>query len=272
MDTSALAPGGMRSIAEETDAFVSIAPGDALKPIIVLCHERYGLVKHTCDLTQQFASAGYLGIAPDLYSDWDGDKDALARGDVSADAPDTTIQRHITASIDYAKENGGDPERVAVVGICASGAYPILANSVNPDITANVIMYGGCQEREWTAPQDMRPVPYEDMIEACTAPFLGVWAEADWVCSVPDVLRLRDSLEKHRKSYSFRIWRDMPHGWLNDTMPGRYRHRESNEAFLSILTWLDGVWDGAYPPDKVLWEFRSDMRPDYDPGLFTRLA
>jgi carboxymethylenebutenolidase len=272
VDTSALPAGGMRAIAAGTDAFVSIAPEEGPKPIIVLCHERYGLVKHTCDLTQQFAAAGYVGIAPDLYSDWDGDKEALQRGDVTADAPDPTIQRHITTAIDYAKENGGDPDRVAVVGICASGAYPILSNAVNPEIGANVIMYGGCQDREWTQPPEMRPVPYEDMIAACTAPFLGVFAEADWVCSIPEVLHLRNSLESHRKSYSFRIWRDMPHGWLNDTMPGRYRHRESNEAFLAILGWLDTVWAGGYPPDKVRWEFRSDMRPDYEPGTFTRLA
>jgi len=259
-------------IADATDAFVSVAPGEESKPIIVLCHERYGLVKHTCDLAQQFAGAGYVGIAPDLYSDWDGDKEALRRGDVMADASDMTVQKHINASIEYATKSGGDPTRVAVVGICASGAYPILANSVNQGITANVIMYGGCQEKEWTASPDLRPVPYEDMIAACTAPFLGVWAEADWVVSIPDVLRLRNSLEEHRKSYSFRIWRDMPHGWLNDTMPGRYRHRESNEAFISILDWLDRVWSGGYPPEKVLWEFRSDMRPNYEPGTFPRLA
>jgi carboxymethylenebutenolidase len=64
----------------------------------------------------------------------------------------------------------------------------------------------------------------------------------------------------------------MPHGWLNDTMPGRYRHRESERAFLSVLAFLHEVHAGGYPQDKVRWDFSSDMRPDYDPGVFTRIA
>ncbi len=272
MDTSALPAGGMETIGPETDAFVSIAPDQGLKPVIILCHERYGLVKHTCDLAQQFAGAGYFAMAPDFYSDWPGDKEALARGDVSADAPDAAVQKHVNAAVEYAKSNGGDPAKIAVVGICASGAYPILANAVNPEITANVIMYGGVGDKEWSLPADMRPVPYDDLIKACRAPFLGMWAEADWVCSIPDVLRLRNIFENNRQSYQFKIWRDMPHGWLNDTMPGRYRHRESGQAFLYILDWLDTVWAGDYPADKVRWDFQSDMRPDYDPKAFVRLA
>ena len=41
---------------------------------MILCHERYGLVKHTLDLAARFASYGYICLAPDFASNWDGDK------------------------------------------------------------------------------------------------------------------------------------------------------------------------------------------------------
>src|SRR4051794_27615536 len=51
-------------------------------PAVVLGHERYGLVQHTLDLAAKFASYGYVCIAPDMASHWDGDKDALNRGEI----------------------------------------------------------------------------------------------------------------------------------------------------------------------------------------------
>ncbi|MFQ6026943.1 MAG: dienelactone hydrolase family protein, partial [Dehalococcoidia bacterium] len=50
---------------------------------VILGHERYGLVQHTLDLTAKFAACGYVGLAPDLFSRWEGDRAALERGDIS---------------------------------------------------------------------------------------------------------------------------------------------------------------------------------------------
>ena len=40
---------------------------------VILGHERYGLVQHTLDLTAKFAAHGYIALAPDMYSRWEGD-------------------------------------------------------------------------------------------------------------------------------------------------------------------------------------------------------
>ena len=48
-------------------AFVAV-PDDAAKaPAVIVVHERYGLVRHTCDLAERFARDGFVAIAPDLY-------------------------------------------------------------------------------------------------------------------------------------------------------------------------------------------------------------
>jgi carboxymethylenebutenolidase len=53
--------------------------GGSKVPAIVLMHERYGLVKHTCDLAERLARDGFVCIAPDFYYKHP-DQDALHRG------------------------------------------------------------------------------------------------------------------------------------------------------------------------------------------------
>ena len=86
------------------------------------------------------------------------------------------------------------------------------------------------------------------------------------------MLRLRNALEAHRKTYEFYLYRDMPHGWLNDTMPGRYRQRESEAAWAQILDFLQRVYAGNFAPDRVTWRFESDIAENYDFTKNVRLA
>jgi dienelactone hydrolase len=59
----------------------------------------------------------------------------------------------------------------------------------------------------------------EDLLARVNCPVLGIFGEADHIISVEDVTRFRNALEKAKKDYHIRIYRDAPHGWLNDTMP-----------------------------------------------------
>ena len=90
--------------------------------------------------------------------------------------------------------------------------------------------------------------------------------------SVEDVRRLRGVLEENRKSYEFKLFRDMPHGWMNSTMPGRYRPQQSEEAWSLIMDFLNRVFDGDFPKDRVVWRFQSDIAPAYDFSEKVRLA
>jgi len=48
-------------------AFVAAPDGAAKAPAVIVVHERYGLVRHTCDLAERFSRDGFVAIAPDLY-------------------------------------------------------------------------------------------------------------------------------------------------------------------------------------------------------------
>ena len=50
------------------------------RPAVIILHERYGVDQHTKDLTVKLAQAGFVGLAPDLFHRFNGDRKALQRG------------------------------------------------------------------------------------------------------------------------------------------------------------------------------------------------
>jgi carboxymethylenebutenolidase len=239
---------------------------------VVILHERYGLVQHTLDLAQKFAGDGYVALAPDLFSRWQGDKEALKRGDVRATLPDEEIGAVVNGGLDFLKAHPRvEASQLAVMGVCQSGRYPITIGSQRHDLAALVIFYGAAQDSDWTI-TELQPRPMPQMIAATTAPSLYVFGEADHVISVDNVLRIKSTLEEARKSYRMRIFPNMPHGWLNDTMPGRYRPAEAKAAWDVLLGFLDETFHDRWPgKGRVAWEFQSDIAEDYDFGKNVRL-
>ncbi|HEX6513333.1 MAG TPA: dienelactone hydrolase family protein [Chloroflexota bacterium] len=239
---------------------------------VVILHERYGLVKHTLDLAEKLARDGYVALAPDLFSRWQGDKEALKRGDVRATLPDEEIAAVVNGGLDFLKAHERvDGSKLAVMGVCQSGRYPIVVGSQRPDLAALVVFYGAAQESDWQL-SELQPKPMPDMIARTTAPGLYVFGEADHVISIDEVLRLKSTIEQARKSSRMKVVPKMPHGWLNDTMPGRYRSKEAEEAWQLLVGFLDETFSGRWPPaGRVIWEFQSDIGQDYDFSKNVRL-
>jgi carboxymethylenebutenolidase len=235
-------------------------------PVVIICHERYGVVRHTVELTERFAAAGFIAVAPDFYADMDlsGEHDRLP------DISDAAAQRHLDAAVSHI--HGLDAyvsgTRIAVIGICRTGSYGILADATRDDIGAVVMLYGGAQPREYEI-GELRPTPYADLIKAGTAPVLGIWGEKDHTMSVEHVRRVRDLLEDARRSYEFVIFPDLPHGWLNDTMPGRFRAEQARDTLERIVSWLRTSLSAARTPN-VSWRFTSTIAGDYDFASNTR--
>ena len=263
----------MISYGDRVQGFLAI-PGNQPGPFgaVVLGHERYGLVKHTLDLVAKFADHGYVCLAPDMFSRWDGDKEALSRGDIRVSISDEDIRSYMGDSLDYLLAHRQvDPGHISAMGVCQSGDYPLVLNSVRHELAANIVVYGGAQARVWEV-DEYRPEPYESILEGVKAPILGIWGEDDSVVSVEDMRRLRDALESKRKTYEFTLFSGMPHGWMNSTMPGRYRPKESEQAWSMILEFMERVQAGEFPKERVVWRFQSDIAPDYDFTKKVRLA
>lgn len=239
-------------------------PEGAPAGTVILFHERYGLVKHTLDLARKLAGDGYLALAPDLFSLWDGDKQALSQGKVRTLISDDDAVRQIDLWMNYLKTTtpGGD-SRIALMGVCQSGRYPIVVGSTRNDIAAYVVFYGGAHAPDWTLNEN-QPRPMPEMIGKLSAPALFVFAEKDHVISLDHVRRVRDTLEDANLSYRMKIYAEAPHGFLNDTMPGRYRRETTREAWAFLLAFLSDVLERGWPHGRVLWEFSGDKSRGYD--------
>lgn len=255
----------------ETSAGAVFVPTDGRRlGTVLICHERYGLAQHTLDLAQRLSNAGYLAVAPDFFADWEGDKVALAAGDLSVDLDDGVVIGHLGAAINYTLDHlDANPSRVGVVGVCLSGSYSLLASSVYPDLAAAVIMYGGASDKDV---DPARTPSYETILPALKAPVLGIWGEKDHVVSLDEVKRMRQLLEDSGVSYEFTMFPSVAHGWLNSTMPGRYRPYEGEAAWELVLSFLARAFNGAFDPDRQVWSFTANIGKPYDFSTHVRLA
>jgi carboxymethylenebutenolidase len=262
--TDRIPPEELTPIGGSSAAWVSAPDIDdaSATPIVVVCHERYGVVRHTIELADRFARAGFIAIAPDFYADaaLTGEEERLPH------VPDDVVLRHLDAAIAHTFTlPAALPESpVAVIGICRTGSYGILASASRTDISAVVMLYGGAQKREFQT-GELRPTPYERLLAGSDVPVLGLWGECDHTMSVDDVRRVRDLLEMAHRSYDFTIYADMPHGWLNDTMPGRFHPSQADEAFQSVVAWLQKTFRAGRSERRTIsWHFRSRISTDYD--------
>jgi len=250
-------------------AFLAYPSASGRFPIVVLIHERYGLVKHTKDLATRCARDGFIAMAPNMFFKHP-DPVKLNAGASRYDITDPEAIEYLEVAVAKAKQNrGADPSKIAVAGYCQTGRHPLVFAAVVP-VQAVVVWYGAASKREWGI-NDRQPKPLQDVIAKVPCPVFGAFGEADHIISVEDVLRLRQCLEQNKKSYEIHIYRDAPHGWLNDTMPGRYRKAQAEAAWADQQRFLGGVFGGAWDAKSIMSRFDADIRPDYDFSKNVRL-
>src|SRR4030095_9013181 len=112
--------------ANGTPAFLALPAAPGPHPVMVVLHERYGLVDHTRDVAMRFATHGQVAIAPNLF--WrEPDLEAIARAEARAEVPDSQVCEDISSSLDYLKQvPGADLQRAAVIGFCQTGRHPLV--------------------------------------------------------------------------------------------------------------------------------------------------
>jgi carboxymethylenebutenolidase len=251
-------------------AFLAMPVGAAKVPAIVLMHERYGLVKHTCDLAERLARDGFVAIAPDFFYRHP-DQDALHRGDAGYPFKDDEAIEHIEAAIaELATLPQADRSRIAVKGVCQTGRHPLVFAARHP-IAAALIWYGAAAEKEWKVSERF-PRALDDIIARVDCPVLGIFGEADHVISLADIRRFRDCLDRYDKSYTIKVYPGAPHGWLNDTMPGRYRREAAEAAWAFQLAFLARVFAPGYDRSRRVQVYECEHSANYDFSKNVRLA
>ena len=241
------------------------------RPAVVLLHERYGIVQHTRDLAEKLAADGFVACVPDLFHRFDGDRSSVERGDIRVELEDGESLADLDAVLAFLRRQTdvvGD--EIGLIGVCQTGRQPLLFAGCRDGVASIAVMYGGIGKNDWV-PNEGRP-SVATFIQALSCPVLGLFGEADHLISVDDVRRFRTELEQADKSYRIRVFRDAPHGWLNDTMPGRYRPEAANAAWAELTSFMHATLGGAWGRGRIMSEFESDVSPEYDFSKNRRMA
>jgi carboxymethylenebutenolidase len=250
-------------------AFLACPSGGGPFPTVILMHERYGLVQHTKEQAIRCARDGFAVLAPDFFFRHP-DPAKLNAGESRYDMTDPESVESMKAAIAALKKyRAADTGRLAIAGFCQSGRHPLVFASEVP-ISAAGVWYGAAYKREWETSK-LRPRRLEEVIAGISCPVFAAFGEADHIISLDDVRRFRNCLEEHRKSYDMHVYRGAPHGWLNDTMPGRYRKAQAEAGWAAQQRFLAEVFSGGYDPNVVRWSFSCESGHDYDFSKNVRL-
>lgn len=250
-------PGGM-------PAFVARPAGDGPFPVIVLMHERYGLVEHTEHLAMRCASDGFLVVAGNFFCEHP-DQAGLACGTARCDLTDPDAVRLIQSAFDAMKdEPTADLTRTAVAGYCQTGRHPLVyAAEAEVPPTAVVVWYGGAGRKEWPV-SEIHPKPFDEVVAKVRCPVFGAYGDRDHIIAVEDVRKLRGILEDNKTSYDLNVYKGAPHGWLNSTMPGRYRKEQAEAAWADQQKFLAAALAPDRDTETVTWSFNASVSADYD--------
>lgn len=247
---------------------LGVPAGSGKKPVVIHLHERYGIVEHTTDLGEKFVNAGYVTIVPDFFSRYTGDRAALARGDDRCELSDDEVLVDLDAVLEHLETvPQADMSRIAMSGVCQTGRQPLLVAAKRKILSAAVVLYGAVYDADWKS-HPMRPESIEKLMQEISCPVAAVFGELDNLIHRDNIVRMFSVLAQAKKSFDIRVYADAPHGFLNDTMPGRFRPAQAEAAWNQITSFLAAVFAGKWDKNRAIWRFDADTSLDYD---FTKM-
>jgi carboxymethylenebutenolidase len=117
-------PGGATT--PELDAHIAMPPvGDGPWPGVVVLHEAFGLIDDIRRQAERLAAAGYLAVAPDLYSAG-GVARCIRATFRSVMSGEGAAFADIEAAGAWLRERSDCTGRVGVIGFCMGGSFALL--------------------------------------------------------------------------------------------------------------------------------------------------
>ena len=204
--------------------YVSLPDDPAPAPGVIVVQGQSG-VEDFLEVTRMIARQGYVAVAPDFYHRDPADckDDGPTR---RARLRDTTVIQDVNAAIGFLKAYRQlDAGRLGIVGFCMGGRVVYLMSSVNSDIKAGVMYYGGDTMRAWGS----GPSPFERTADI-HCPILGHFGEEDENPSPADMRKLDDELTRYGKVHEFHSYAGAEHAFAN-LGSAKYRAHAANASW-----------------------------------------
>ncbi|HMK90205.1 MAG TPA: dienelactone hydrolase family protein [Methylocystis sp.] len=226
----------LKSPAGETNAYLAKPIGRENLPVVLIAEEIFGLNDHIRDIARRFAHQGYFAIAPDFltrHGGVAGVSDIATLRATVARIPDGETMDDFDAALDFAKHNGGDPTRAAIVGFCYGGRIVWLYAAHNPELRAAIPWYGRL-ESERTPAQPRWPL---DVASDIKVPTLGLYGGADASIPLAQVEEMRRRLRAAGAPAEIVVYEGAPHAFFADYRDS-YRREPAEDAWRRTLAFL----------------------------------
>jgi len=210
--------------------------GVSAPPVVLVAMEIFGLHEHIKDVTRRLAKLGVFAVAPDYYFRM-GDLTKIA--DMQQLFPlvnskaDTELFSDLDATVAWAKAQGGDTNRLGIIGFCRGGRTVWLYSTHNAALKAGVAFYGSLMDPASSA----MPKNAYQLANEVKEPVLGLYGAEDTGITPDQVERMKAALQAAGRTAEFKIYQGAPHGFYADYRPS-YRKAAADDAWQQMQTWL----------------------------------
>jgi carboxymethylenebutenolidase len=237
-DTSGLTAGDAKvKVSDgEMPAYYAKPANATNPPVILVAMEIFGLHEYIKDVVRRLAKLGAFAVAPDYY---------FRKGDLTKITefpqlmplvnakPDTELLSDLDATVAWAKSQGGDTNRLGIMGFCRGGRTVWQYAAHNPNLKAGVAFYGPVAD----SPSAAMPKNATALASEMKAPVLGLYGEVDTGIPVAQVEAMKAALQAAGKIAEFKIYKDAPHGFYADYRPS-YRKEAAEDAWKQLQAWF----------------------------------
>ncbi len=189
------------------DAYIAYPEVSGKAPVVLVIHEIFGLSDWAQLVTDEFAAAGYIAIAPDLLSgkgpNGGGTKamDANMVGQAIRDLPPDQITADLNSAAYYALKQPSANGRLFVAGFCYGGGQSFRYATNRPDLKAAFVFYG--------------PPPADDSLGRIKAPVYGFYGGNDARITAT-VEPEKGKMKAAGKTYDPVVYDGAGHGFMRD--------------------------------------------------------
>jgi carboxymethylenebutenolidase len=206
-------------------------------PVILVVSEIFGVHEHIADVARRFAKLGYMALAPNLFVR-QGDPLKIPNiadlmRDIISKTPDAEVMADLDATVEWARQNGGDVDKLGITGFCWGGRITWMYCAHNPKVKAGVAWYG----RLVGEPNANSPKNPIDIASGLKVPVLGLYGGQDKGIPQESIERMKAELAKGSTGSTFVVYPDAGHAFNADYRPS-YVEKDAKDGFARALAWF----------------------------------
>jgi carboxymethylenebutenolidase len=215
-------------------------PADVERPpIILVCMEIFGLHEWVKDITGRIGHLGAIGVAPDYYFRSESSGIDLTKMDniqnllpIVNSKADTELYADLDAAVAWAKSQGGNSNRLGIIGFCRGGRNVLLYSTHNPDLKAGAVFYGSLIDKNDAASRNSIELASE-----LKTPIVGLYGADDAGIKIEQINEMQSALKAAGKTSEFDMYPDALHGFMADYRAS-YGKEAADDAWSQMITWF----------------------------------